>query len=55
MLVRFTGRSDATLTRWLERMGTHSQSWHNFLFRNLALTPVQLDELYTRLRATAAA
>ncbi len=55
VLVRFTGHADATLARWLERMGTHSLSWHNLLFRNLALSLVQMDELYTRIRATASA
>jgi transposase-like protein len=55
VLVRFTGHADATLARWLERMGTHSQSWHNYLFRNLVFTLVQMDELYTRVRATASA
>jgi len=55
VLVRYTGHSDATLARWLERMGSHSQGWHNLLFRNLALTLVQMDELYTRIRATATA
>jgi IS1 family transposase/transposase-like protein len=53
VLVRFTGHADATLARWLERMGTHSQGWHNLLFRNLVLSLVQMDELYTRIRATA--
>jgi transposase-like protein/IS1 family transposase len=55
VLVRFTGHADATLVRWLERMGTHSQHWHNHLFRNLVLPLVQMDELYTRIRATASA
>jgi transposase-like protein/IS1 family transposase len=55
VLVRFTGHTDATLARWLERMGTHSQGWHNYLFRNLVLTVVQMDELYTRVRTTASA
>jgi transposase-like protein/IS1 family transposase len=55
VLVRFTGHTDATLTRWLERMGTHSQDWHNRFFRNIVLTLVQMDELYTRIRTTASA
>ncbi len=55
VLVRFTGHADATLARWLERMGSHSQGWHNLLFRNLILTLVQMDELYTRIRTTASA
>jgi IS1 family transposase len=55
VLVRYTGHSDATLARWLERMGSHSQGWHNLLFRNLVLTVVQMDELYTRVRAMASA
>jgi hypothetical protein len=41
--------------RWLERMGSHSQGWHNLLFRNLVLKLVQMDELYTRVRATPSA
>jgi len=53
--VRFTGHADATLARWLEQMGSHSQDWHNFFFRNLVLTLVQRDELYTRIRTTASA
>jgi IS1 family transposase len=36
-------------------MGTHSQNWHNYLFRNLVFTLVQMDEPYTRVRATASA
>ncbi|MBK9745830.1 MAG: IS1 family transposase [Chloroflexi bacterium] len=55
VLVRFTGHADATLARWLERMGSHSQAWHNLFFRNLVLTLVQMDELYTRIRTTASA
>jgi hypothetical protein len=55
VLVRYTGHSDATLARWLERMGSHSQGWHNLVFRNLVLKLVQMDELYTRVRATPSA
>lgn len=55
VLVRYTDHADATLARWLERMGTHSQGWHTFFFRNLALALIQMDELYTRSRATATA
>jgi transposase-like protein len=55
VLVRYTGRSDATVARWLERMGRHSQHWHNALFRHLTLTVVQMDERYTRIRSTASA
>jgi hypothetical protein len=49
-LVRFTGHADATLTHWLERMGSHSLDWHTHRFRNLVFTVVQMDELYTRAR-----
>jgi hypothetical protein len=55
VLIRFTGHADATLARWLDRMGSHSQSWHNLFFRNRVFTLVQMDELYTRIRATASA
>ena len=50
VLVRFTGHCDATIARWLERMGTHSAGWHNILFRGLTLTLIQMDELYARVR-----
>jgi transposase-like protein/IS1 family transposase len=49
VMVRFTGCGDATIARWLERMGRHSQTWHNRLFRDLVFTILQLDELYTRV------
>ena len=48
VLVRYTGQKDATLARWLERMGEHSQGLHNRLFRELVLSLVQLDELYAQ-------
>jgi len=43
VLVRYTGQQDATLARWLERMGEPSQGLHNRLFRELVLSLVQLD------------
>jgi hypothetical protein len=46
VMMRYTGHKDATIARWLERMGEHSQGLHNVLFRQLALRLVQLDELY---------
>ena len=45
VMVRYTGHKDATIARWLERMGQHSQGIHNVLFRELVLAVVQLDEL----------
>src|SRR5262249_49445581 len=53
VLVRYTGRSDATLARWLERAGQHSQRWHTLLFQGLTLALVQTDELCVRLRGLA--
>jgi IS1 family transposase len=50
VLVRYTGQRDATLARWLERMGEHSQGLHNRLFRELVLSLVQLDELYAQVK-----
>jgi hypothetical protein len=38
VFLRFTGRADATLARWLEQRSNHSQDWHNCFFRNLVLT-----------------
>ena len=50
VMVRYTGHKDATIARWLERMGQHSQGLHNVLFRDLVLALVQLDELYAKVR-----
>ena len=50
VLARFTGHQEATLTRWLERMGIHREKLHNRLFRNLVLKFVQMDELFARVR-----
>ena len=50
VMVRFTGHQDATIARWLERMGQHSEGLHNALFRGLVLKLVQLDELYAKVR-----
>jgi transposase-like protein len=44
------GHRDATIARWLERMGEHSEGLHNILCRGLALKLVQLDELYAKVR-----
>jgi IS1 family transposase len=50
VLVRYTGHKDATIARWLERLGQHSEGLHNALFRGLVLKLVQLDELYAKVR-----
>jgi len=50
VLVRYIGRSDATLARWLERAGQQSQRWHTVLFQGLTLALVQMDELCVRMR-----
>ena len=44
VLVRFTHHVDATLSRWLERAGKHSEKLHQQLFVNLELAYVQIDE-----------
>lgn len=48
--MRYTGHADSTITRWLERMGSHSVLLHNQYFRNLVLTFVQVDELHAKVR-----
>ena len=50
VMARYTGHKDATIARWLERMGRHSAGLHNVLFRGLILALVQLDELYAKVR-----
>lgn len=53
VLIRFTGHSEATIARWLERVGAHSQAWHHCYLRLLALVVLQLDELHSRVRSVA--
>ena len=55
VMLRFTGHAEATLTRWLERAGLHSQAWHQRYLRQLAPVVLQLDELHTRVRSMAKA
>jgi transposase-like protein/IS1 family transposase len=50
VMVRHTGHGDATLARWLNRMGEHSVGLHNIFFRHLVIVLVQFDELYARVR-----
>jgi IS1 family transposase len=50
VMVRYTGHKDATIARWLARMGQHREGLHNALFRGLVLKLVQLDELYAKVR-----
>lgn len=50
VMVRYTGKADATLARWLDRMGAHSAGFHDIFFRGLVLSLVQLDELHARVR-----
>jgi len=50
VLVRYTGRCDATLARWLERAGRHSQTWHSVVFQCLTVALVQMDEICVRMR-----
>ena len=45
VLVRFTHHVDATISRWLERAGRHSEKLHQQMFVNLDLAYVQIDEL----------
>ncbi|MBL7163078.1 MAG: hypothetical protein ISS57_10760 [Anaerolineales bacterium] len=52
VLVRCSGHCEATITRWLERMGKHSSLLHNRFFHHLLLPLVQMDELYCRVRRT---
>jgi hypothetical protein len=55
VVARVCHYSEATVRRWLERMGRHSQQWQHVLLRNLKVSVLQLDELYTRVRSTAMA
>ena len=50
VLVHCTPHAEATVTRWLERMGRHSQRLHGRMFQQLIFPLLQLDELYARVR-----
>jgi IS1 family transposase/transposase-like protein len=44
------GHSPATITRWLERDGAHSEKLHARLFKGLTIVHIQVDELFSRVR-----
>ena len=50
VMVRYTGFTDSTIARWLNRAGEHSSRLHDILFRHLVIPLVQLDELHARVR-----
>jgi len=50
VLVRYSGRQEATLSRWLGRAGQQGSAWHRVLFQGLRLALVQMDELCVRVR-----
>jgi len=53
VLVRYTGRREATITRWLTRSSQQSTRWHNWLFQGLSLALVQMDEICVRVCGVA--
>jgi transposase-like protein len=55
VLIRFTGHSETTIARWLQRTGAHSHHWHHRFLRQLVPVVLQLDELHTRARSVAKA
>jgi hypothetical protein len=54
-LIRYTGRAETTIARWLERAGEPAQGWHRHYLRHLIPVLIQLDELHTRVRSIAKA
>jgi IS1 family transposase/transposase-like protein len=50
---RVFGYRQATITRWVTRMGQHAQSLHERRFHGLQIPHLQLDELRTRLRSAS--
>lgn len=49
-MVRYTGHGDATIARWLNRMGQQSRGLHDVFFVGLQIAVLQMDELYGRVR-----
>lgn len=50
-LVRCTPHAEATVMRWLARMGRYSQRLHGRFFQKLVFPLLQLDELHARVRS----
>lgn len=50
VMVRYTGHADATIARWLKRMGYQSRGLHDAFFTDLQVSLLQMDELYGRVR-----
>lgn len=55
VLMRYTGRAETTIARWLARAGGHAQGWHLRYLRQLTPVVIQLDELHPRVRSMAKA
>lgn len=49
-VARATGRSINTIRLWLDRAGKHSEQVSRHLMRDLGLTQVQVDELWTFIK-----
>ena len=50
VLMRSTSYAEATVSRWLEKMGAHSHRLHVRFFQKLIFPLLQLDELHARVR-----
>jgi len=50
---RVTRHTEATIQRWLTRVGMHAERLHRHFFQGLDLKHIQLDEIKTRLREKA--
>lgn len=47
---RILGMAKDTICHWLDRLGPHCKGLHAYLFHDLHLTEVQLDELWTFIK-----
>ena len=49
-VARATGHGKDTICRWLEIAGTHSKEVTTYLLRNLNLTRVEVDEIWSYIK-----
>ena len=49
-VARATGHSKDTICRWLKIAGTHSKEVTTYFLRNLNLTKVEVDEIWSYIK-----
>jgi transposase-like protein len=53
VIARVLGHGEETIARWLGRAGRQARLLHDYLFHDLVIPYLQVDELYTKIRQWA--